>query len=101
MEIMQFMLAAAFNITANDIGLPTSTQNIGQGIANITVILTTLVGMLSVIFIIVGGIQFTYARGNAKSVERARETILYACVGLVLAIASYAVVTFISGSVKR
>ena len=100
-RIITFLAANPYNITADDINLPHSTQDIGQGLANGTQLMMVFVGMLSIIFIIFGGIQMAYSRGNAKNVERARETILYACVGLVVAIAAWAIVGFIAGSVSR
>lgn len=91
---------SAVSIKANEIGLPTSTTNIGDAIANIVRLLMSLIGMLAIVFIIVGGLQLVYSTGDPARVKRGRETLIYACVGLVVAIASYAIVTFISNGVK-
>jgi uncharacterized membrane protein len=62
-----------------------------------TVINTMLfvIGILSVIMLIVGGIRYVVSGGNQSSVEAARNTILYAIVGLVIAFVSWGVVNFV------
>jgi hypothetical protein len=54
-----------------------------------------LIGAISVIMIIYGGIRYTISGGDAKNVTAAKDTILYAIVGLVVAILAYAVVNFV------
>ena len=59
-----------------------------------------VVGAVSVIMIIIGGLKYVVSMGNAKRVENAKNTILYAIVGVVVAICSYAVVNFVITSLK-
>jgi hypothetical protein len=92
--------ANPYNISANQIGLPTSTTSLGQGITNAVALIMSIIGGLALIFIIVGGIQMAISAGNAKRVAQARETIIYACVGLVIAIGGYAIAEFITGAVN-
>ena len=54
-----------------------------------------LVGILSVIMLIFGGLRYIISRGESKAVESAKNTILYAIVGLIVAIMSYAIVNFV------
>lgn len=95
-----YLAGNPYSVTAQDIGLPTSTTTVGGAMGGIAVFLIGLVGMISVVAIIWGAIQLMYSRGNPKNVQQGRETILYACVGLVLALSAYAVVTFILDNVK-
>lgn len=62
-----------------------------------TVINTILVvlGMIAVIMIVIGGIRYTTSNGDAGSTKAAKDTILYAVVGLVVAILAYAIVNFV------
>jgi hypothetical protein len=85
-----------YNIKASDINAPCSTPTLGDGIVNIIHLLMAVMGGLALIFIIVGGIQMVLSAGDSGRVKRARDTILYAAVGLVVAIAAYAIVSFIS-----
>ena len=102
MQWQQLVRLAAnpYNITAKQIGLPTSTPTLGQGITNAVALIMSIVGGLALIFIVVGGIQMALSAGNAKRVAQARETIIYSCAGLVIAIASYAIAEFITGAVN-
>lgn len=59
-----------------------------------------LVGAVSVIMIIVGGLRYVTSNGDAKQTEAAKNTLLYAVIGLVVAIASYAIVNFVVTNIK-
>ncbi len=72
----------------------------GQGnlpgfIKNIINVLLFIVGAIAVFAIIIGGIRFVTSSGDQASVKAARETILYAVVGLVVAIMAFAIVNFV------
>ncbi len=54
-----------------------------------------LVGAVSVIMIIAGGFLYVISSGDPGRQKRARDTILYAVVGVVVAIVSYAIVNFV------
>lgn len=54
-----------------------------------------LVGALSVIFLIIGGLRYVVSSGNSSQVESAKNTILYAIIGLIVAIAAFAIVRFV------
>jgi hypothetical protein len=54
-----------------------------------------VVGAASVLMIIIGGLKYVVSMGHPKRVESARNTILYAIVGVVVAACSYAIVNFV------
>ena len=54
-----------------------------------------LIGAISVIMIIYGGIRYTISGGDAKNVTAAKNTILYAIVGIIVAILAFAIVNFV------
>lgn len=58
-------------------------------------VLLFLIGVISVIMLIYGGIQYTLSSGDSGKVNNAKNTILYAIVGLIVAILSYAIVNFV------
>lgn len=60
-------------------------------------ILLWAVGIISVIMIVVGGIRFGISGGDAGQIKAARETIIYAVAGLVVALLAYAIVRFVLG----
>lgn len=58
-------------------------------------VLLFLIGSISVIMLIVGGIRYVVSGGDSSAVQSAKNTILYAIVGVVIAILAYAVVDFV------
>lgn len=68
-------------------------------ITTITNVLLFIAGGLAVIMIIIGGLRYVTSAGNASSVTAAKNTILYAIVGLIVAFLAYAAVNFVLSSV--
>lgn len=54
-----------------------------------------IIGALSVIMIIVGGLRYVLSGGDAAGLKSAKETIIYALVGLVIALLSFGIVGFV------
>ena len=53
------------------------------------------VGVLSVVMLIWGGLRYILSGGNSTSVTAAKNTILYAIVGLIIALFAWAIVNFV------
>jgi Type IV secretion system pilin len=62
-------------------------------------ILSLLVGVVAVIMIIVGGLRYITSGGNDTSVTGAKNTILYAVVGLVIVAVAQIIVHFVLSTV--
>lgn len=56
-----------------------------------------LVGAIAVIMLIIGGLRYVTSNGEASSIKGAKDTITYAIIGIVIAILSFAVVSFVIG----
>lgn len=95
-----YPLAAVISIKATDVGLPVSTPTVGGALAVTINILIALIGMLSVVFIVVGGIKIVVSNGDPARYKSGRETVTYAIVGVILAILAYSAVIFIASNVK-
>ena len=54
-----------------------------------------IVGIIAVIMLIIGGIRYVVSGGDSKKVTDAKNTVLYAIIGLVIAVFSYAIVNFV------
>ena len=61
----------------------------------ITNVLLFILGAISVIMIIIGGLRYVISGGNATAVTAAKNTILYAIVGVIVALLAYAIVNFV------
>ncbi len=87
------------------IGKGLNATNTGQGPRNLTgsngVFLTVvnvllfIIGAISVIMLIYGGIRYTTSGGNANNVTAAKNTIMYAIIGLIVAIFAFAIVNWV------
>ncbi len=73
----------------------------GQGgvFQKITNTIIFLVGAIAVIMLIVGGVRYVVSAGSDEAVKGAKNTILYAIVGIVVALLAYAAVNFIIGQI--
>mgnify|MGYP001020629602 CR=1 FL=1 len=61
----------------------------------VTRVLLFIIGAVSVIMIIIGGLRYVISNGDSSQVTSAKNTILYAVVGLVIALLAYAIVNFV------
>ena len=64
-------------------------------IKTIVEVLLMAVGAISIIMIVIGGILFALSSGDAQKAAKARSTILYAVVGLIVSIFASAIVNFV------
>lgn len=69
--------------------------DIGGIFAVITNTLIYLIGAISVIMVIVGGLRYVLSNGDPKAAEGGRNTILYAVIGIVVSLMAYAIVNFV------
>ena len=65
----------------------------------------TGIGWLSMtggsIMLIIGGIKYVVSGGDAKKVTDAKNTVLYAIIGLVIAFLAFAIVNFVIGAFNQ
>lgn len=54
----------------------------------------TWAAIIAVIVIVVGGIQYVVSNGNPSAVQKAKQTIMYAAIGLVISLLAVAIVNF-------
>lgn len=57
------------------------------------------VGIISVIMLIYGGLRYIISGGDSKKVTDAKNTILYAIIGLIISILAFAIVNFVINAV--
>lgn len=62
---------------------------------DVTNTLLYIIGGVSVIMIVFGGFRYIISNGDSNQVTAAKNTILYAVVGLVVALVAYAIVNFV------
>lgn len=64
-------------------------------------VLLFVIGAISVIMLIIGGIRYTISAGDSGNVTAAKNTIMYAIIGLVIAFLAFAIVNWVLGSITK
>jgi uncharacterized membrane protein len=77
-------------------GLP-HTEAGGNQLHDILAIAFGILGALAVIFMLIGAMRFITAQGNPQEIAKARSTIIYAAVGVIVAALAEAIVAFALG----
>ena len=90
-------ITSGMNATSAGTSTPTDANVV---IKNVTNIMFFIIGAVSVIMLIYGGIRYTTSGGNANSVTAAKNTVIYSIVGLVISILAYAIVNFVVTNIK-
>jgi len=80
-------------------GLPQQTDFV-KLVVTISNAILAIVGVVAMLFLIIGGFQYITSAGNPESVGKAKTTILYAIIGLIVVILSWAIVNFVITNIK-
>jgi hypothetical protein len=83
-------------VDCSDNGLPQTTAGSNQ-IQDVLKIAFAILAALAVLFIVVAGFRMVIAQGNPQEVGKAKGTIIYALVGLLVALLAEAIVSFVLG----
>lgn len=84
-EVKQAAGCKDANLT--DRALPDVIQAIINGII-------LVLGIVAVVFIVIGGVGYMTSNGDASKLQKSKNTILYACIGLVICVLSFAITNF-------
>ncbi len=84
--------------TDNAAGVPTGANPSGRidhAIQSVINLISVAVGIVAVIMIIVGGFRYITSGGNQEGVKTAKNTIIYALIGLVIVALAQLIVNFV------
>lgn len=87
---------------ASDPSCQTTFPRIGASSDNVKIALQLVFGIISVatvIYIIIAAIRYQVSLGNPEATTKLRNTIIYAGIGLAIALSAEAIVTFTLGRV--
>lgn len=76
----------------------TSIESVTVNVINAIIL---VIGIVAVVFIVYGGIQYILSSGDPGKTKKAKDTILYACIGLIVAALAYAIANFAIGIVNN
>lgn len=80
-------------------GMPAELIGDNGVFGRITNVILLIVGIISVVMLIYGGLRYILSGGEQKKVTDAKNTILYAIIGLIISLLAYAIVNFVLTSV--
>ena len=78
--------------------VPGENDLIGSVTGIINAVIAVL-GIVAVIVIIIGGVTYMTSSGDAGKVKKAKDTILYGVIGLVIVALSFAIVNFVISNI--
>ncbi|MBQ9029387.1 hypothetical protein IJ114_01290 [Candidatus Saccharibacteria bacterium] len=61
--------------------------------------LLLIIGVISVVMLIYGGFRYIISGGDNKKVTDAKNTILYAIIGLIISLLAYAIINFVIAAI--
>lgn len=64
-------------------------------VKNVLSVVFSIVGIIAVIMIIIGGVNYMTSQGDTQKVQKAKNTIMYGIIGMVIALLSFAIVQFV------
>ena len=73
-----------------------SSQSLPERIGITVSFLLSIVGVLLLVNVIYAGFQWTISKGNPETIKKARNTIIYSIVGMIIVIAAYAIAQYIT-----
>lgn len=91
--------AASGSTVCNSQGSGNPVSGPGSIINRVTRVVAVAAGVIAVIIIIVSGIRFTTSHGDPQSVNSAKNTLLYAIIGLIVIIAAQAIISYVVTSI--
>jgi len=73
-----------------------SESAVRQGILDILTVVLNFMALIAVIFIVIAGIRLVVSQGEEQEKDKAKKTILYVIIGLVVILIAQAIVSFIA-----
>jgi len=84
---------------AHGSGMPTELTTADGALTNITNTLLRAIGLIAVVMLVFGGFKYIISGGDSAKVASAKNTIIYAIIGLIIVILAYAIVNFVVNTV--
>jgi hypothetical protein len=75
----------------DSLNLPEITAGPEQ-VRNLLTVVFGIIGAVALVYIIIGGLNYIYSSGEPQKAKQAKETIIYALIGLVVAVTAETIV---------
>ncbi len=74
---------------------PTGVNKTSTLLSKIVPVLLFAAGFIAIIMIVIAGLSYVTSGGDEKKIESAKNTIIYAVAGLIIAVLAYAITKFV------
>ena len=61
----------------------------------------SIAGIVALIFVVIGGISYMTSSGDPAKIQKAKHTILYSCIGLIIVALALTITAFVSGMIRN
>lgn len=92
MNFIKFI--AQISISPDELEIPQTGDPSTTTVSNVLSLVFGVLGGIALIIIVYAGIQFILSRGEPQKAATARNTIIYAGVGLAIAVSAFTIVRF-------
>jgi len=89
----------ALKTAANKAGIQT-TGSLGYTLGLVFQKLLGAMGLILLVLFVIGGITWMTSEGNAEKLKKARGLLIHAMIGLIIILASYALISFVTGKLQ-
>jgi uncharacterized membrane protein YidH (DUF202 family) len=97
MKLLWTIIAQGIQLEPNEIGVPQG--DLGENnISNALRLVFGLAGGVALLIVTVAGFKYVLSQGNPQETAKAKNTILYALIGLVVCIMAFSIVGFVVGN---
>jgi hypothetical protein len=93
-------VCAGVELTGGSCDAPASGPTVNSILETVINILSMVVGVVAVIMVIIGGLKYITSGGDSTSTNNAKNTILYALIGLVIVALAQVIVRFVLNKVS-
>jgi Na+/proline symporter len=95
-----FAEQSGLNLLAGKVGYEQTPKSPEAYIGQILMLVFSLVGIIFLALTIYAGVHWMTAQGNSSQVEKAKDTLIKAIVGLVIIMAAYAITFFVINAIQ-
>jgi hypothetical protein len=102
LSILSILATASKDLIQGSVDQATSAPVDGEPvIASIINMAIFAVGTVAVVSVVVGGVMYSTSQGDTAKIKKAKDTIMYAIIGVIVAVLAYAIVNFALSGIFR
>lgn len=85
----------------DDNGNPFTGDSVATSIKKVINILLYIAGIIAVIYVVIAGFRYVTSNGDSGAITKAKNTVIYALIGLAVAVMAYAIVNFVLDNIVQ